>query len=87
MLDGETIVMSVSDSSLFTLNEVATAIWNAADGRTSLEDIVRRGICAEFDVEAAEACADAETFCRELAGHGILRVSTEPIETIPPPIP
>ncbi len=80
-LDDETIIMSVRDSSLFTLNAVATEIWQAADGRTPLADIVRDRICKLFEVEQETALADAESLCRDLASHGILIVSDEPIET------
>ncbi len=83
VLDGEMIVMSARDSSLFTLNEVGTEIWNAADGHTHLADIVRERICAVFEVEPDEACADAEAFCRELAAHGLLLLSEQPIGPAP----
>ena len=49
-LGGEMIIMSATDSTLFSLSEVATIIWRAADGRTPLSEIVERGVCAEFDV-------------------------------------
>jgi Coenzyme PQQ synthesis protein D (PqqD) len=78
-LEGEMIVMSTRDSTLFTLNEVATEIWQAADGRTPLEEIVERSICVKFDVEPAAALRDAEECCRKLAAHGILLVSEQPI--------
>jgi hypothetical protein len=35
-LAGEMMVMNSADSTFFTLNEVATAIFQAADGRTPL---------------------------------------------------
>ena len=78
-LDDETIVMSTRDSTLFTLNEIAGEIWQAADGQTPLADIVRDRICTKFDVDPDAAYADAEGLCRQLAGHGILVVSEEPI--------
>jgi len=78
-LGDEMIVMSALDSTLFTLNEVATAIWQAADGRTPLADIVRRTVCREFDVTPELAYRDAEALVDDLAGHGILLVSEEPI--------
>jgi hypothetical protein len=78
-LDGEMMIMSARDSTLFNLNAVGSAIWNAADGATSLKDIVERRVCAEFDVEPAQALEDAEKFVRELAGHGILLLSGEPL--------
>ncbi len=80
VLDGEMIVMSMEDSTLFTLSEVGTEIWQAADGRTPLEEIVRDRVCARFQVEPAEALADAEVFCRDLAARGILLVSGQPID-------
>jgi hypothetical protein len=78
-LDNEMIVMSARDSTLFTLNEVAREIWLAADGRTPLPDIVRDRVCSKFEAEPDAAYADAETFCRELAEHGILLLSDQPI--------
>jgi len=74
-LGGEMMIMSACDSTLFSLNDVGTVIWQAADGQTSLEEIVERKVCAEFEVEPAEALKDAESFVRELAEHGILIVS------------
>ena len=78
-LGGEMMIMSAADSTLFSLNEVATAIWRAADGRTPLEEIVERVICAEFDTTPEQAMQDAEQFVRELSKHGILLVSDQPI--------
>ena len=78
-LDGEMMIMSGQDSTLFTLNKTATILWQAADGSTPLEEIVERKICAEFEVEPGEAMKDAETLARDLASHGILQISEDPI--------
>jgi len=83
-LGGEMIIMSAVNSTLFTLNEVATAIWQAADGRTPLSDIVQKTVCREFDVEPALAYVDAEALVNDLAGHGILLVSEQPISAAAP---
>ena len=83
VLGGEMMIMSARDSTLFNLNEVATAIWEAADGVTPLEEIVQRKVCAEFEVEPAEALKDAESFVKELADRGILLVSDQPIPPRP----
>jgi hypothetical protein len=80
MLDGEMMVMSAVDSTFFTLNEVATAIWQGADGQTPLSEIVARHVCGEFDVEPGVAHHDAEQFVDELSRHGILLVSDRPFE-------
>ncbi len=79
MLGGEMMIMSVKDSTFFTLDSVATAIWQAADGRSSLTEIVASKICSQFDVSLETAVRDAEVFVQELAGHGILQISDRPI--------
>lgn len=81
-LGGEMMIMSARDSTLFSLNEVGTAIWQSADGTTTLEEIVERRVCAEFEIEPAEALKDAEDFVRELAEHGILVLAEQPIKNI-----
>ena len=78
-LGGEMMIMSGRDSTLFTLNQTASILWQAADGSTPLEEIVQRKICSEFEVDPAEALQDAETLARELAGHQILQISEQPI--------
>jgi hypothetical protein len=78
-LDGEMMIMSGRDSTLFTLNKTATILWQSADGKTPLEDIVKQKICGQYEVEPAEALQDAETLARELASHEILLMSEEPI--------
>ena len=77
-LGGEMMIMSATDSTLFSLNETATLIWNAADGKTSLRDIVENQICQEFDVAPEIAYRDAETLVASLAELGILHLSAEP---------
>jgi Coenzyme PQQ synthesis protein D (PqqD) len=79
MLGGEMMIMSAVDSTFFTLNEVATVIWQAADGCTPLSEIIDRRVCPEFEVEPEVARRDAEQFVNELSQHGILLVSDEPI--------
>jgi hypothetical protein len=79
VLDGEMMIMSIRDSTLYNLNELGTIIWQAADGVTPLDEIVAKQVCTQFEVERAEALADAEAFVRELAEHGILELSEQPI--------
>ncbi|HTW87525.1 MAG TPA: PqqD family protein [Bryobacteraceae bacterium] len=79
VLGGEMMIMSAADSRLFSLSDVATVIWEAADGRTPLAEIVEQRICAEFDVPPDVAYRDAEHLVEELATRGILSISTQPI--------
>jgi len=76
------MIMSAADSTFFTLNEVGTVIWQAADGQTPLSEIVARHICTEYEVDPDGARQDAEQFVRELSQHGILRVSDHPIADV-----
>ena len=79
-LDGEMIIMSSVNSTLFTLNDVASLIWKSADGATTLQEIVENKICAEFEVEPSTAFADAERLVAELADHGVLLIADHPVE-------
>jgi len=86
LLGGEMMVMSAVDSTFFTLNEVATAIWQAADGRTTLSEIVARNVCDKFDVDLQIAHRDAEQFVDELSQHGVLLVSDRPFDISVDPV-
>lgn len=77
------MIMSAADSTFFTLNEVATAVWQAADGRTRLSEIVAQKICREFDVQPTQAELDVEEFVEQLSQHGILLVSDQPFPNSP----
>ena len=78
-LGDEMMIISAVDSTLFTLNETATIVWEAADGSVSLDEIVANRICLQFDVALSDALQDAEECVRELAGRGILLLSKEPL--------
>ena len=80
-LDGEMMIMSSRDSTLFTLNKTATLLWQYADGKTPLDEIVTQRICTEFDVVPSEALQDAEVLVSELASHQIMQVSEQPISS------
>ncbi len=79
-LGDEMVVMSALDSTLFSLSDVAAVLWESADGRTPLDQIVRDRVCSSYDVDHPTALRDAEEFVRALAAHGILFVSEQPIE-------
>jgi hypothetical protein len=78
MLGGEMMVMSAVDCTFFTLNPVASVVWQAADGCTPLYEIVNRHVCDEFEVDPETAYRDVEQFVDELSRYGILQVSEKP---------
>ena len=67
---GEMMVMSAVDSTFFTLNEVASTIWRAADGRTPLAEIVTGKVCQEFDVDP-EQVLRLKGFHRPIISHRV----------------
>ena len=67
---GEVVILRADDSSLYVLNPVATAVWEAADGRTSLDP--------------ETALRDASEFLAALAAQGILRTSDQPMPPADP---
>jgi hypothetical protein len=79
MIGDELMIMSSRTSSLFSLNETAAMLWEAADGVTPLAEIVQRQLCDVFDVDAATALRDTEELATQLAEHGILRLSEQPL--------
>jgi Coenzyme PQQ synthesis protein D (PqqD) len=78
-LGPETMVMSAADSTLFTLDEMATVIWESVNGTTPIEEIVRNKICPQYAVAPEVALREAEAFVDALAAHGLLLVSDKPI--------
>jgi hypothetical protein len=78
-LGDETMVMSATNSTLFTLDEVASIIWEAADGVTPLDEIIANKVCAQYDVTPEVALKDAEALVEDLASHGILLLSDQPL--------
>jgi len=85
MIGGEMMIMSGSDSSLYSLNETASLLWQAADGVTPLAQIVERHICADYAVDAATALRDAQELAEDLARRGILLLSDAPLPASVPP--
>ena len=79
MIGDEVMIMSARDSSLFGLNDTGSVLWEAADGVTPLDQIVRESICGQFDIDEQAALRDAEELVGEMAAHGLLRVSGAPI--------
>jgi Coenzyme PQQ synthesis protein D (PqqD) len=78
-LGDETMIMSASNSTLITLDEVASVIWDAADGVTPLDEIVASKICAQYEIAPEVALKDAEALVENMAEHGIALLSDQPL--------
>ncbi len=59
--------------SIYTLNEVGTALWEAIAEPLALHELAAT-VAREYDVSIEEASADVNTFLEELAGLGLVEV-------------
>lgn len=59
------LLVNPKDSFIYPLNTVATRIWELMDGKTSIEDIIKK-LCEEFDQEKSAIQKDILEFLEEL---------------------
>lgn len=71
VLDGDAIIVDPSSSMAYSLNSMATLIWEMSAEKTALADIIDR-IEAEYEVERAVAEEDCLKFVRDFLDKGIL---------------
>src|SRR6202171_11826 len=72
-LGDETMVMSATDSTLFTLNEIASVIWAAADGVTPLDQSAANKICTQYDITPELALTEEDALFAHVATPGFFR--------------
>jgi hypothetical protein len=70
VIEEEAILISSEDSMLHSLDEVATLIWEMADGEHTIDQIVDR-VCDDYDVERDRARKDTVEFLEKLAGEDL----------------
>ncbi len=71
MIDGEAVIITPSDSTMHTLNDVGTRIWELMTGQRSLLDMAQV-LCKEFEVEQERAEKDTIWFVECLAKKGLV---------------
>ncbi len=76
-IDRLALVVGSTRGTLLTLNEVGTLIWERADGKHKLSDIVDQ-VCEQFDVRYIQAAHDAQFFVGELARKDVLALVDRP---------
>ncbi len=76
-IDGEAIVITPEDSTLHTLNDTATFIWDRADGTRTLDAIVVE-MLEEFEVDEETLRADALVFVDDALARNLLLTSESP---------
>ncbi|APR79590.1 Hypothetical protein A7982_04937 [Minicystis rosea] len=69
--DGEAVVVDLRENAYFTLSPTATLVWVALSAGQGLSAAVD-DIVSRFDVDPAQARADAEEFADTLLQQGLL---------------
>lgn len=76
LVDGEAVLVLPAQGKVKVLNEVGARIWSLLDGRRSLRQIAAV-LCAEYQVEPAEADANVLEFAAELVRRSIITVGVQ----------
>jgi len=63
-IHGEAVIVDLSTNMLYSLNPVATLIWEMSDGKTTVEDIVKK-MEEEYEVERNVAEKDCRKFIQD----------------------
>ena len=71
MIEGEAVIITPSDSTMHTLNETGTRIWELIDGARSLGEVAE-ALQAEFEVDEKKAREDTLWFAECLAKKGLV---------------
>jgi len=76
-VEGEAIVITPHDSTLHSLNETATFIWDRANGTVTLEQITQE-MLETYEVDEQLLRQDAEAFVSEAVKKGLMLLHVEP---------
>ena len=77
--DGEVVIMSEDGSRIHSLNKVASLIWELADGKVKISDIITR-VCDRFDVQESMAQVDTLEFIQQLIDKHLLQLNGMSLE-------
>ncbi len=77
IVNDETIIIPIHKGAadldaIYVLNETGSWIWQQMDGRRDTTELLE-GMMAEFDISAAQAHVDLDTFLDGLAKEGLIR--------------
>lgn len=74
IIEGEAILVQVETGEVIHLNEVATEIWGAVDGKKTIAEIISH-ITASFEVKRDEAERDTFEFVNKLLDKSLVTLS------------
>lgn len=73
---GETVIMDLRSSQYFTLDDVATRIWQLINESCSPEEVLAR-LLDEYEVSEEELRGDIETLLSHLLDEGLITLVAE----------
>lgn len=81
VIAGETLIVPVRGgvgdlASIYSLNPVATAIWNAISEPRTIDEIMQV-IQQEYEVQSDAAFSDLEAFLAEMGAAGLIQTAEE----------
>ncbi len=76
VMDGEAIIINLSNGIYYSMDKVGGLIWELIDGRYSLEEMVT-ALCARYDVSAEKAKSDVERLLGELVQENLVLVTED----------
>ncbi len=84
VIAGETLIVPISKgvgdlASIYSLNPVASAIWDALTSPTTHDEIVAR-IMREFECEREQVHCDVQSFLTELESAGLVKLAGVPAQ-------
>jgi hypothetical protein len=75
-MDGETVLLDLRTGRYYTLNRLASVIWQECDGTRAVADI-HATLCARFDVTAEQALEDLIAMLNQLCREDLIQVITQ----------
>jgi hypothetical protein len=73
---GEIVILGMDNNKLRVLNKTASLIWTLADGSKQFGEMVSE-ISNRFEVTIEQARTDAEEFCNQLLGAGLVSLKSD----------
>lgn len=80
VIEDEAVILTPEDGMLHNLNPVATVIFESADGKRKVGDIIKK-IIEEFDIEEKIAQRDCLNFVEDLVHKKMLILSSKPLKS------
>ncbi|PZD97717.1 lasso peptide biosynthesis PqqD family chaperone [Paenibacillus sambharensis] len=73
-MDGEKVMMSITNGKYYSLGEVGSRIWELAASPVSMEDIVS-ALLQEYEVDPAACRTEVAMFLEQLRREGLIHVA------------